>query len=506
MAELKSLPTLAKASTNANDVLLVSNTTTGAAKKYLLTNLFPVLATSGTGSELLYINATNKNQLNFKGLKTGTSSMLSLATVANNLELKVLPAGIDLSLCDNVTSQFSTGVNFNKVVTGICGVTKGGTGLGAIAKGAVLVGDSTNQWTTKVMNTNGQLLIGNAAAGFPSVATLTAGANMSITNAAGAITLAATLGALTAPLDTASHNIDLNTNYISPNGTDNKGIYVHSSGKVAINDSGSTLSTIDSQLHLMGTTTSAITIGNAGAYQSAYTVQVDTNGSSGVGAALSLLSGEAGGGNSNGGALTLKAGAGTGSGTGGMLSLYGGDVVSGTAGAGGQIRFYVAGADASSDVEAVRILNTGATYLYETTTLSKTLRLAASSVPTVIKYQGAPAVTDAGTTAVSAANILTGIVTCNPGSDHAKATDTAANLIAGLSLTADGDSVDFVFINLGDNSENRDITLSGGTAVTLVGNMHISSPDIVDASIASGSAQFRIRRTSGSAVTMYRIA
>ena len=36
--------------------------------------------------------------------------------------------------------------------------------------------------------------------------------------------------------------------------------------------------------------------------------------------------------------------------------------------------------------------------------------------------------------------------------------------------------------------------------------MHISSPDTADASIASGSAQFRIRRTGAAAVTLYRIA
>ena len=129
-----------------------------------------------------------------------------------------------------------------------------------------------------------------------------------------------------------------------------------------------------------------------------------------------------------------------------------------------------------------------------------------SSNPDIIKYQGTPATTDAGTAVVTAANILTGIVTCDPGGDHAKATDTAANLISGLSLNADGDAFDFVFINLGEDSENRDITLSGGTNVAVVGNMHISSPDTADASIASGSAQFRIRRTATDGVTLYRIA
>ena len=68
MAEIKSLVSLVKTGANANDVLLVTNTSTGAAKKYALTNLFPSLNTSGTSSQPLFVGVTNKNQLNFKGI------------------------------------------------------------------------------------------------------------------------------------------------------------------------------------------------------------------------------------------------------------------------------------------------------------------------------------------------------------------------------------------------------------------------------------------------------
>jgi len=510
MAEIKSLATLAKTAANANDVLLVTNTSTGAAKKYALANLFPGVSTVGASSQPLFVNVTNKNQINFKGIKSATSSMLSAVTASNNIELSVLPAGIDLSLCDNSNSQFGTGVNFNTVITGINPAVSGGTGLGAVTKGAVLVGQSENTWTTNVMSANGQLLVGNATLGYPSVATLTAGSNISITNAAGAITIAASLGALTAHLDTGSYNIDLNTNYISPNGTDDKGIYVHSSGKVFINPSGTTLTTGDSQLHLMGSDSNAISIGNgANSYQSSYTVKCDDNASSGAnGAELILKGGSGTAGNSTGGAFTIKPGDGTGTGTGGDLKLYSGAVASGTSGAGGTIKFYATDTDGADTIESARVKNDGQFFIYESATIAKTLRLTASSTPTMIRYQGAQATTDDGTTAVSAANILTGIVQCTPTADRSKSFDTASNIISGVSLIANGDSFDFSLINLAtDGTSFITLTNSGDSGnITLIGNMIVSAQDVAEDAFTSGVGRFRIRRTSSSAVTIYRIA
>ena len=47
MAEIKSLRSLAKTSATSKDVLLVTNTSTNAAKQYSLSNLFPSCSTSG---------------------------------------------------------------------------------------------------------------------------------------------------------------------------------------------------------------------------------------------------------------------------------------------------------------------------------------------------------------------------------------------------------------------------------------------------------------------------
>lgn len=336
MAEITSLSTLSKTSVAATDFLLVANSSTKAAKKLQLQTLFPAVSTGGTSSETIYTSATltNKNQIVFKGIKSGDTGLLTVATSSNNIELTVLEAGIDLSLCNNATSGFLTGIDFSGTVTGECGVTNGGTGLSTISKGQLLYASADNVIAaTTAMSTNGQLLIGNATNGYPSVATLTQGANMTITNGAGTITLAASLSSLAANLDTGSYNIDLNTNYISDDGSD-RGLYVHTNGKVILNDSGSTLTTADAtgQLNIQGTTTTAIKIGNSGAYQTNYDI-VGTNSASGTNAAnLRIFAATSGGGDKTGGDLLLFAGAGTGSGAGGALSLSAGDAASGTPG------------------------------------------------------------------------------------------------------------------------------------------------------------------------------
>ena len=506
MAEITTLSTLAKASVATTDYLLVANSSTKAAKKFQLQSLFPAVSTAGTSSETLYNSATltNKNQIVFKGIKSGDTGLLTVATDTSNLVLTVLEAGIDLSLCNNATSGFVTGVDFTGSVTGECAVANGGTGLSTITKGQVLYASADNVIAaTSAMSTNGQLLIGNATNGYPSVATLTAGSNMTVTNGAGTITLAASLSSLAANLDTGSYNIDLNTNYISDDGSD-RGLYVHTNGKVILNDSGSTLTTGEAtgQLNVQGSTSTAITIGNTAAYQSNYDI-VGTNSASGTnGADLRIYAATAGGGNMTGGDLELFAGAGTGSGAGGSLKLSAGDAASGTPGsinfhtydAGGSTKNAVT-IDSSQDVTVA----TGNLFVS-----AKPIYARATTTPSIITYQGAPATTDDGTTAISAANILTGIVQCTPTSGRSKATDTASNLVSGLSLTADGDSFDFSIINL-TSSAGVDITITGGTGVTLVGMMKVFAQDDVADAVSVGVGRFRIRRTGATAVTMYRI-
>ena len=121
------------------------------------------------------------------------------------------------------------------------------------------------------------------------------------------------------------------------------------------------------------------------------------------------------------------------------------------------------------------------------------------------RYQGSQATTDNGTTAISAANVLTGIIQCTPDADRSKATDSASNFISTLGLTDDNDSFDFSLINLATDGTSH-ITITAGASVTLVGCMVVSAQDLAEDAFTSGVGRFRIKRSSGSACTMFRIA
>ena len=335
------LQTLAKTSVSTADYLETANQTTGNPAKILVNSFFPTFNTTGTSSENLWIDITNKNQLNFKGLKSGDTGLLTIATTSNNLVLTVLENGIDLSLCNNDTAGFLAGMDFTGAVTGECSVVNGGTGLSTITKGAVLYADADNSMAaSSAMSTNGQLLIGNATAGYPSVTTLTAGSNMTITNGAGTITLAASLSTMAADLDMANYDIDLGTGWISGNGT-HEGINIDSDGKVFIGE-GTPTAFFDAALNIKGSLSFAS--------DTAPTIKpVARSGSSGV--KLRLEAGSASG--AIGGDLELSAGSSTsGNHNGGSLKLYGGDEAgSGTA---GSIQNFVSNGG-GSEVQALTI-------------------------------------------------------------------------------------------------------------------------------------------------------
>ena len=70
-------------------------------------------------------------------------------------------------------------------------VASGGTGASTLTDGGVLLGSGTGAFTALGQATNGQLVVGSTGAD-PVLATLTGGANISVTNTAGAISIAAT--------------------------------------------------------------------------------------------------------------------------------------------------------------------------------------------------------------------------------------------------------------------------------------------------------------------------
>lgn len=328
--EVSTFPILAKTDVTALHYLPVVG-----RHRFSLLSLFPSLATSGTGSEQLYVGITSKNQLNFKGIKSA-DTLLTVSTVSSNIVLTVNPGNIDLDDCDNSTAEFLKEADLTADVTGTLPVTNGGTGLATVAKGVILYASAADTIAaSSAMDVNGCLLIGNNTTGLPTRATLTAGTNVSITNGAGSITIAASLTTLTAALDCTTYNINLNyassPSWLSGDGSA-EGVLVDASGRVFIGDSTPTLPSLTSQLTLGGAGSTALTIGNVNHYTDR-TIQVQNASGATDGINLSLYGANGGTGNRTGGALKLYAGTASGTGTAGNIELSGGDPgASGTAG------------------------------------------------------------------------------------------------------------------------------------------------------------------------------
>ena len=89
MAKITDLGTLAKTSVASTDFLLVTSSATGQSKKLTVESLFPAVSTAGSSSETLYNSATltNKNQIAFKGIKSGDTGLLTVGTTSSNLVL-----------------------------------------------------------------------------------------------------------------------------------------------------------------------------------------------------------------------------------------------------------------------------------------------------------------------------------------------------------------------------------------------------------------------------------
>jgi hypothetical protein len=331
MSEVINWATLAKTSVTSSHYIPVTS-----RLKFQLQSLFPSVATAGAGSEGLFSSISNKNQLNFKGIKSGDTGLLTVTTVSDNIVLTALEAGIDLSKCDNSTSNFITTVALASNVSGILSTVNGGTGLSTIPKGSILYASAANTLAaSSPVATNGQLLIGNASNGYPSVATLTAGSGMTITNGAGSITLAASMSSAGSDIDLNTYNINMDAasgnSFLSGDGTD-EGLTVNASGYVAIGDTTPTIPSLAAQLSLVGGTGRVLEIGNTNTYK-AYEIKV-TNGPGGTnGSQLTLNGADGGAGVTNGGNVVIRAGAASSTGAAGNVTISAGDEgASGSAG------------------------------------------------------------------------------------------------------------------------------------------------------------------------------
>ena len=333
MATITSLPALAKTSIGANDYLLIANSAVPTNYKFLTQDLFPTVTTVGTGSEALFISITTKNNLNFKGIKS-LDSLLTVATASDNITLQVNPANINLALCNNATSAFISGsINLTTSVTGTLPVANGGTGLATLTSNSLYVGNGTSALTALGVATDGQIPIGRTGLS-PVLANLTAGANVTITNGIGTITIAANLSVLTANLNASTYNI-YGTGWISGDGN-NEGIKIDSSGRVFV---GSTTPTafytydlnVNNSIALNGSVTQYISMGTSATPGFLIIDGADGSGANVAGGPVIITSGDSTG-TATAGVATLSGGASVSTGAAGTAGVFGGNSVNGAAG------------------------------------------------------------------------------------------------------------------------------------------------------------------------------
>ena len=129
-----------------------------SAGYWVLANPLPV-ASGGTGSNTGAFSGANLTSLNASSITSGTLAIANGGTGSNTATFSGA----------NITS-----LNASSISSGTLGVARGGTG--------------------QTTYTDGQLLIGNSTGNTLAKATLTAGTNITITNGAGSITIAASSG------------------------------------------------------------------------------------------------------------------------------------------------------------------------------------------------------------------------------------------------------------------------------------------------------------------------
>jgi len=122
------------------------------------------------------------------------------------------------------------------------------------------------------------------------------------------------------------------------------------------------------------------------------------------------------------------------------------------------------------------------------------------------KFAAATEDLGAGSKTYTIAQLLTGIILCDPTADATHTLPTNGLLRAGLDDPQIGDCFDFAVINTGTASADEIITVAAGTGGTLVGSGAVLTSDPTDEQFSSGSGLFRIRIASATAYVCYRLA
>jgi len=130
---------------------------------------------------------------------------------------------------------------------------------------------------------------------------------------------------------------------------------------------------------------------------------------------------------------------------------------------------------------------------------------AASGAPSLMVATQAHAEPGTSNQTITITQLKTGILADDPEGNANWTLPTAALLVAGLPGYVVGDCLDFTIVNEATSTVDEKITVVMGTGGTAVGLMVVDS-QLVAGIRGSGSGMFRIRITSASAYTCYRLA
>ena len=142
----------------------------------------------GTNADVTHASVILTDLTASRILSTNTSKSL---TSVSNLASWVAGVANETDVTDDGDGTITIGI-VNPLIVG-----KGGTGLATITDHALLLGSGTDAVTPLVAATNGQIPIGSTGAD-PTLAALTEGEGIDVTNAAGSITIALNINGLAA--------------------------------------------------------------------------------------------------------------------------------------------------------------------------------------------------------------------------------------------------------------------------------------------------------------------
>jgi hypothetical protein len=130
---------------------------------------------------------------------------------------------------------------------------------------------------------------------------------------------------------------------------------------------------------------------------------------------------------------------------------------------------------------------------------------ASAGAPSLLQAFQAAAAPGDGNQTITIAQIKTGILSDDPEGNANWTLPTATLLVAGLAGYEVGDCLDFAIVNDATSAQDEKITVVMGTGGTAVGLMVVDS-QLVAGIRGAGSGMFRIRITSATAYTCYRLA